>query len=65
LHATGAVEAVARGARHVLDDGGALVLEVGDGQAAGTSSLLRRLGFRDVRVSLDLSGRERVVEGVR
>ena len=60
-----AVAAVARGAVPVLRAGAALVLEVGDGQAVEVAELLAELGFRDVRVTLDLAGRERVVEGLR
>ena len=59
------VAAVARGAVSVLRGGGALVLEVGDGQAVGVAALLGELGFHDVRITPDLAGRERVVEGVR
>jgi release factor glutamine methyltransferase len=62
LVASGAVEAVARGARAVLRPGGALVLEVGDGQAPDVAALLESLGYRDVRVTPDLTGRDRVVE---
>ena len=58
-------EAVARAALDVLVPGGALVLEVGDGQAPRVAGLLGALGFADVRVSEDLAGRERVVEGRR
>ncbi len=65
LSAEGAVEAVARGAALVLVPGGALALEVGDGQAAGVADLLRELGFDEVRVTADLSGLDRVVEGRR
>jgi release factor glutamine methyltransferase len=65
LFAEDAVGAVARGAVPVLRDGGALVLEVGDGQTAEVAALLGELGFRDVRVTPDLAGRERVVEGLR
>ena len=65
LFAEDAVAAVARGAVPVLREDGALVLEVGDGQAADVASLLVELGFRDVRVTPDLTGRERVVEGLR
>ena len=65
LFAEDAVAAVARGAVSVLRDGGALVLEVGDGQAVGVAALLGELGFHDVRITPDLAGRERVVEGVR
>ena len=65
LFARDAVAAVARGAAEVLADGGALVLEVGDGQAEATAALLVSLGFADVRATPDLAGRDRVVEGRR
>lgn len=42
-----------------------LVLEVGDGQAQEVATTLGRLGWRDVRVTSDLAGSERVVEGTR
>ena len=42
-----------------------LVFEVGDGQADEVAALLRREGYADVRVTPDLAGRERVVEGRR
>ncbi len=45
LSAEGAVEAVARGSVSVLAPGGALVLEVGEGQAAPTAALLAGLDF--------------------
>ena len=60
-----ATDAVARAALNVLAEGGALVLEVGDGQAAKVAQLLDSLGYSRVRVTKDLSGRERVVEGTR
>jgi release factor glutamine methyltransferase len=44
---------------------GWLALEVGDGQAPDVAAALRSLGFADVRVTADLAGRERVVEGRR
>jgi release factor glutamine methyltransferase len=56
---------VARAALETLAPGGALVLEAGDGQAGGVAAQLRQLGFLEVRVSEDLAGRERVVEGRR
>ncbi|HEY7379605.1 MAG TPA: peptide chain release factor N(5)-glutamine methyltransferase [Gaiella sp.] len=56
---------VARSALAVLAEGGALVLEVGDGQAAAVASSLREAGYTDVRVTPDLAGRDRVVEGRR
>jgi release factor glutamine methyltransferase len=43
----------------------ALVLEVGDGQAAEVAGALESLGYRDVKVTPDLAGIDRVVEGVR
>lgn len=55
-------------ARHALDalrPGGALVLEVGDGQAATVAALLEKLGYEQVAITPDLTGRERVVEGKR
>lgn len=42
-----------------------LVLEVGDGQAQPVAAGLRGLGYDDVRVTRDLAGVERVVEGRR
>jgi methylase of polypeptide subunit release factors len=42
-----------------------LVFEVGDGQAAEVAETLERVGYRDVRITLDLAGLERVVEGAR
>jgi len=65
LSAEGAVEAVARGSVGVLASGGALVLEVGEGQAAPTATLLAGLGFGAVRITPDLAGIDRIVEGRR
>ncbi len=65
LSAAGAVDAVARGAVDVLASGGGLALEVGAGQTHATASLLQQLGLVEVRVTPDLSGLDRVVEGVR
>jgi release factor glutamine methyltransferase len=63
LFDTGATEAIARAGRAVLAPGGGLVLETADGAAEGVAALLAELGYRNVRVTRDLSGRERVVEG--
>lgn len=49
----------------VLARGGALAVEVGDGQAADVAVLFEREGFVEVIVTRDLAGRERVVEGRR
>lgn len=42
-----------------------LVVEVGDGQAESVASVLSTHGYSDVRISADLAGRRRVVEGRR
>jgi len=60
----GATEAVARVSSAVLGAGRALVLEVADGHASRVAGLLRELGYTAVAVTQDLSGRNRVVEGV-
>ncbi len=65
LSADGAVAAVARGAARVVAPGGAIALEVGDGQAVGTAALLEELGFEAIRITTDLAGVDRVVEGRR
>lgn len=61
----GATEAVARAAAGVLRHGGALVLETADGDAGRVEEFLRGLGYVDVRITTDLAGRDRVVEGSR
>ena len=55
---------MARGSIDVLGAGGALVLEVADGDASRVAGLFRELGYTRVAVTKDLSGRDRVVEGV-
>lgn len=57
--------ALIRHARAVLAEDGALVLEVGDGQAQRVAASFKSAGYFDVRVTCDLAGRERVVEGRR
>jgi release factor glutamine methyltransferase len=42
-----------------------LVLEVGDGQARDVAAELEAAGYRDVAITPDLAGHERVVEGAR
>jgi release factor glutamine methyltransferase len=65
LVAGGETEAIADQAAAILAPGGALVLEVGEGQAPARVTLLERLGFVSVRVTDDLGGVARVVEGLR
>lgn len=61
----GLTSTVARHALDALKPGGALVLEVGDGQAASVAALLEKLGYEQVAITPDLAGRDRVVEGRR
>ena len=61
----GATEAVIDGAAESLAPGGALVLEVGDGQAERVAAQLERAGYANVGTTADLAGRDRVVEGTR
>ena len=63
LVGTGVGEAIARDAQPLLVEGGALVLEAGDGQAAGLAATLDDLGYEQVAITPDLAGRDRVVEG--
>jgi release factor glutamine methyltransferase len=63
LVADGAVEALVRHAAPVLVPGGALALEVGDGHATATASLLADVGYTAVAVTRDLAGRDRIVDG--
>jgi release factor glutamine methyltransferase len=65
LVGVGVGEAVARGALAVLPRGGWLVLECGDGQAAGLAAALAALGYENVLATPDLAGRDRVVEARR
>ncbi|HWQ24364.1 MAG TPA: peptide chain release factor N(5)-glutamine methyltransferase [Gaiellaceae bacterium] len=65
LVAEGATEAVAVGALAVLRPGGALVLEVADGDAHRVAGFLRELGYEEVQITTDLAGRDRVVSGLR
>jgi release factor glutamine methyltransferase len=60
----GQTEALARAALDVLAPGGALVLEIHEERAESTRALLENLGYR-VTIGVDLTGRDRVVEGRR
>jgi release factor glutamine methyltransferase len=65
LVAEGATEAIASAAQPLLTEGGALVLETADGDASRVAVLLRALGYHAVRITLDLAGRDRVVDGMK
>ena len=58
-------EAVVSGAWHRLKPGGFLVLETHASAARDVADLLRAQGYDERRITLDLAGRERVVEGTR
>jgi release factor glutamine methyltransferase len=42
-----------------------IVFEAGDGQTREVAEMLERLGYQDVAITADLTGRDRVVEGRR
>jgi release factor glutamine methyltransferase len=65
LVGSGVAETIAREARALLGPGGRIVLEAGDGQAAGLGAALEELGYDEVTITPDLAGWERVVEGRR
>jgi release factor glutamine methyltransferase len=56
----GQTDSLADAARGVLD--GALVLEAHEGRVGKVAASLRDLGYKDVEISADLAGKERVVE---
>jgi release factor glutamine methyltransferase len=59
------VRRLAAAAPGLLAPAGALVLEIGAGQAAATRALLDSAGLTDIQTRRDLGGIERVVSGVR
>lgn len=59
----GTTEAVVAGAAAVLRPGGAVVLETAAADARRIAGLLEGGGYRDVRITSDIAGRDRVVEG--
>jgi release factor glutamine methyltransferase len=63
LVAHGATAAVARAATEALRPGGWLVLETAENQAARLKRLLGELGYEELRISPDMAGRDRVIEG--
>ena len=65
LVSSGQTDSVARASLEALRPGGSLVLECADGTARTVATALGRLGYADTRITNDLAGRERVVEGRR
>jgi release factor glutamine methyltransferase len=65
LVGSGRHEVIATAAWDVLEPGGWLALEVGDGQAPAVAGNLRELGYEEIATTADLAGRERVVEARR
>jgi release factor glutamine methyltransferase len=63
LVAAGVTERIADGAPAVLVPGGALVLEVADGDAERVAADLQARGYEQVTITPDLAGRGRVVDG--
>jgi release factor glutamine methyltransferase len=61
----GQTELLARAAIDALRGGASLVLEVHEQRADRMRDLLESLGYDDVRITPDLAGRPRVVEGKR
>jgi len=59
------VQRLVQQAPPLLAPGGALVLEIGAGQAPATAALLHAAGFIDVRLRRDLGAIDRVVSGVK
>ena len=54
---------IAAGAGRYLRKGGLLALEIGETQGPEVARCLREVGFSDVEVRPDLSGRDRIVRG--
>jgi release factor glutamine methyltransferase len=63
LVGAGRHEEIASAAKPALRSGGALALEVADGQAAEVAASLGALGYVEVTTTPDLADRERVVDG--
>jgi len=59
------VRTLVQQAAALLASGGALVLEIGAGQAPATAELCRAAGFVDVQMRRDLGAIDRVVSGVK
>ena len=55
---------IASEAPDYLEDGGVILLEIGDTQGDAVKALLEGAGFTGVRIIRDLAGRDRVVFGL-
>jgi len=55
---------IVRESRSYLEEGGALLFEIGCDQAEAVSGLMRGVGFSEITVKKDLAGLDRVVSGV-
>ena len=55
---------IVRESRSYLDEGGALLFEIGCDQAEAVSGLMSGAGFSEITVKKDLAGLDRVVSGV-
>lgn len=55
---------IVRESRSYLEEGGALLFEIGCDQAEAVSGLMRGAGFSEITVKKDLAGLDRVVSGV-
>jgi len=62
LVGVGVPEALAERSRELLVTGGRLAVELGEGQQKTYAALLGDLGYKEVTITPDLTGRERVVE---
>ena len=56
-----AYRAIAAGALAVLNEGGLIIVEIGQGQGAAVRTIFRRAGFIDVAAQTDLAGIERAL----
>lgn len=57
------IRSIASQTRSWLREGGALVLEIGETQGPAAREILDRADFKEIEVSPDLAGKDRIVEG--
>lgn len=56
-------EKITAGAPQVLNDGGYLIFELGIGQAQDVKNIMQNNGFKDIEITKDLAGIDRVILG--